>query len=413
MANYQLHVAYGLDQGLKRNQNEDAVAFHYPDSWGDLSQLGALFVLADGVGGLPAGVLASDAAVRGLIQAYYTEISATNPTQRLQQALQQVNQQVFQSYHTGATTIVAALVHGDEMLVAHAGDSRAYLYQAPAVRQLTQDHVMPVQQADGRIKNKLVQALGHKSHLDVELQHFRLNIGQRVILMSDGVTRYLDDAKLATLCQQHNTPQALVHAIIDFSNRSGGADNISVVVVEVGNPLSGEQDLKNHLRSLVHSRDQNIATEPTVQPSVTEKRRSILPTLLNIIVIAALLGVGAYFWWQNSAATIPVNLPTVESTAAPVIAVSATPSQPVTTTLETSTQGLSEEMQLVFEAGAATYVRIQEDVVAFVLETNQPYLIAESYQMRNGEIWYRLVDERNETDGWIREADLPAYRAVP
>jgi protein phosphatase len=126
MVNHHLQVALGVHRGRRRKSNEDAVGYEYPADFNVLTQRGVLIALADGVGGLDDGEQASETAIARLIDYYYAQPSGKGVEQCLVDAVKAVNAELYRLYRTSATTIVAAVIHQTQVIVAHAGDSRAY-----------------------------------------------------------------------------------------------------------------------------------------------------------------------------------------------------------------------------------------------------------------------------------------------
>lgn len=415
---HRLFVGQGLDVGLKRKQNEDAVSYHYPDNFEDYQNYGALFIVADGVGGLSDGVLASEMAVKGLIERYYyyAKISDKPVEHNLRQALIQVNTQVHNAYENSATTVVAAVIKGSKLTLAHVGDSRGYLYHNQNLRQITADHVHPVELEDGRTKYKLVQALGYKSDVDPDIARFDLEQNDSLLIMSDGATRYLNLERLQELRRQVQSPQTLADTIVDESNRSGGVDNISVIIVDIDAPLNNQNDLKKHFLSM--KKQETISSQKPPSPvsigSIDQDKSQswLIPALL--IVLALILLSGGYYLWTNQATgtSNPDTPIATASTTQETIIIIAT-AENNDTNSPTPELTLIEGVIIEFDDSSATYVRIEEDVIAFVIEINQAYQIDDIFETSNDITWYRLYDERNEIYGWIAESNLPDYRFMP
>src|SRR6185369_801968 len=106
-----LTPAVATHRGMRRRHNEDAVNYDYPIEPAKLQTYGALFVVADGVGGLSAGDKASTMAVEHLVQRYYAGNAAASAEERLAAAFLEVNNTVFKTLNRkGATTMVAVVI---------------------------------------------------------------------------------------------------------------------------------------------------------------------------------------------------------------------------------------------------------------------------------------------------------------
>jgi protein phosphatase len=122
------------------------------------------------------------------------------------------------------TTVVGAWLNHHVASVAHVGDSRAYLWHANDLQLLTCDH------GD---QNVLVRVVGGGPDVDVDLQEVPVTPGDYLLLCSDGLTRMVPESTLAEAIARWRAPQRICDYLIDAANRNGGADNITVVVVEV------------------------------------------------------------------------------------------------------------------------------------------------------------------------------------
>jgi len=426
MLNFRLYVGQGLDVGLRRSQNEDAIGYKHPDTWQDYTDKGALFIVADGVGGLSDGILASDRAVRGLLKQYFTEVQPTTISQTLDSVLQSLNSEINRLYESSATTIVACVVRGNDLYVAHIGDSRAYIINTRRVTQLTQDQVQPVPRPDGRIKYKLLNALGYRKTIEVEIQHFSLAQGDRLVLMTDGAIRYVDNNKLFAMSQDYEQPQDFAQALVDYSKEQGGVDNIGVIIVDVEGVLQDETELKDHIlklnqKPIIASPPENTPSTPQLNstqvasPLPSNSKRNSSP-LIIVLLLVIIMGGGALFITQtdilttiSSEANTSLDNPNEITNAAP----NTEDDTPVEVIEATPILTIQEGLSINFSDSATTYARIQDDVIAFVIEANRVYEITDSYEADSDTMWYRLYDERNDLYGWIQNTNLPDYYLIP
>jgi len=236
------------DVGQKRQQNEDYVGFYEPGCSADLESHGRLYVLADGVGGAAAGEIASQYAVKKIIHAYYRNTEGELAT-RLQQAIEEANAEVFaqnlnQTDHREmATTVVAAIVHGDELIVANVGDSRAYLIRGEAIEQITQDHSLVAEMiSDGSItaeqaethpyRNVILRSVGAHESVKVDFFFRRLAPDDVLVLCSDGLTRHVSKEELADIARTY-PPADATRRLVALSNERGGHDNITVSITRI------------------------------------------------------------------------------------------------------------------------------------------------------------------------------------
>lgn len=248
MCSYKLYFAMGVHPGMMRDANEDSVAFEYPQDYTVLRQRGAIFALADGVATVADGAAASAYAVQRLITLYYLEPRGKSLQQSLVDSIKQVNAEMLRNTNMGASTIVAAVFHQQEMIVAHTGDSRAYWRDARNIQALTQDHVREDLLPNGRTKRRVTRVLGHQTSLHVDVMQRSIRPQDKIVLLSDGVTRYVDDFVLRELTE--GSPAESVRSIVYESNAQGGIDNISAIVIEVGEETANQDDLTAHQQHL-------------------------------------------------------------------------------------------------------------------------------------------------------------------
>ena len=146
-------VAMDTDIGRRRKQNQDAIGHMVPPDPDVLARLGQIFVLADGVGGLSGGDLASQYAVSTIISSYYDQEEG-DPAERLARAIAEANNLIYaegQGQETPsimATTVVTAVLRGRELVIGSVGDSPAYLMRDARARKLTLDHTVESMQRE-------------------------------------------------------------------------------------------------------------------------------------------------------------------------------------------------------------------------------------------------------------------------
>jgi serine/threonine protein phosphatase PrpC len=242
------------DIGRVRQRDEDSFA---------VLEKERLFVVADGMGGHAAGEFASQMAVQRVtfFYEYTSEPNAPWPVPRPQElppdegrlvgAIRYANDHVFWAgaedtrLHGMGTTIVAAQVLEEHAVIAHVGDSRAYLIRDGAIRQLTRDHSMledwkrlnPGLSAEEErafaYKNVITRALGVGREVAIDVQRLALASGDVLLLCCDGLTTMVDEAGVLRIVEEHRPAlERVVEALVDEANRAGGVDNITVLVVE-------------------------------------------------------------------------------------------------------------------------------------------------------------------------------------
>ncbi|WP_081994932.1 PP2C family protein-serine/threonine phosphatase [Deinococcus radiopugnans] len=212
---------------------------------------GGLFAVADGMGGHAAGELAATLALDALSQHYLAR--RTPPPIRLAEAVQDANVAVLRhavgEYVGMGTTLIAALIDRGALLIAHVGDSRAYLLRGGELFRLTEDHSWVSEQVrlghlteeearEHQWRSVVSNALGGEERVRLELFGLRLRAGDRVMLCSDGLSSVVKDTDLLRLLVRPLAPDATARLLVDAANDAGGPDNITVLVIDV------RQDLK-------------------------------------------------------------------------------------------------------------------------------------------------------------------------
>jgi len=229
-------------------------------------QLG-LYVICDGMGGNNAGEIAGALAVR-TIHAYLAEASGhadlplfgsynaamSAEANHLTSAIHAANHAIHREscnrpdYAGMGTTVVAALVHGDLLAIAHVGDSRLYLVRNGIIQSLTTDHSWVAEQVlKGFIteeeaerspsRNIVTRALGVEKSVDVELAEVPVKSGDRLLLCSDGLTRAVRAKDILHILSGSEDLTAMSDRLIAMANEAGGDDNTTVIIVALGDEL--------------------------------------------------------------------------------------------------------------------------------------------------------------------------------
>jgi PPM family protein phosphatase len=234
--------------GKSRKNNEDFITFFEPEDPEILKKSGRIYIIADGVGGASKGEQASQYAAQKILHDYYA-MEDLPIEQRLRVIFPQVSQEIYEyargqdQYMQMATTAVVAVVHEGMLHIAHVGDSRAYLIRNGQVKQLTHDHnvvgelmrsgtlnEIEAMNFDGR--NPLSRSLGGEPEVVADVSEpFKLMPGDKILLSSDGFTRYASREIIGGFINQ-GPPDDVVYKLVDFANNNGGQDNISVLVFE-------------------------------------------------------------------------------------------------------------------------------------------------------------------------------------
>jgi serine/threonine protein phosphatase PrpC len=233
------------DRGRVRERNEDR--------WSADTDLG-LFIVSDGMGGRPAGEVASEVVVAALptLVAHHfgaePDLAAPDAPQRLRTVLTELSADLREGSQDtprlagmGATAVVA-LVSQATALIAHVGDSRAYLLRARGLHRLTRDHSLAQalidagaitdQQATGHpARGQLTRHMGMVGEALPDACRVALQPDDRLLLCSDGLTGMLDDAWIQAILNRSPDPQHACHVLVEAANDAGGTDNITVLVI--------------------------------------------------------------------------------------------------------------------------------------------------------------------------------------
>ncbi|RDH84596.1 MAG: Stp1/IreP family PP2C-type Ser/Thr phosphatase [endosymbiont of Galathealinum brachiosum] len=251
--NTSIVYAGGTDRGKVRQQNQDSILmseFEHSNA--------VLLLVADGVGGHKGGEVASKLAV-DTIQAYVAKailqahsgggygsdwLSLT-----LKHAIADANLHIMEQQKLNfdlnnmATTIVAMLIHDNEVAISHLGDSRCYQYSQQLLKQVTEDHTMLQKMLnEGKINqhefeimpmhHMISQAIGLVDDPDIQANRLELNQNRIYLLCSDGLTNCVSDEQIKLILEKNECLETAVDELITRANDNGGVDNISVIIVK-------------------------------------------------------------------------------------------------------------------------------------------------------------------------------------
>ncbi len=218
-----------------------------------------LYAVADGMGGHVGGEVAARVAVETLGQAFERAPTVTG----LREAFTEANTAVWYESQANnelrgmGTTLTALALVGDgegrDMLaLANVGDSRAYVFTGGEVLQVTDDHSLAEERMrHGEMTEEeaavhpqrhiLTRALGVSSEVETDMWELELHEGDRILLCSDGLSNEVGTDEMADILGTIADPQAAAQRLVDVANEHGGADNITVVVIDVQVGSSGDE----------------------------------------------------------------------------------------------------------------------------------------------------------------------------
>jgi PPM family protein phosphatase len=274
-----IDVAALSDKGKVREQNEDhffvarggrhiaTLLTNIPpqDVPTRFEETGYLMIVADGMGGHAGGEVASRMAIATLINfvlhmpdwilrldeehAQKVMDRAAERYRKVHEALQE-KARLDPKLRGMGTTMTAAYSIGDDLFVAHVGDSRAYLYRDEKLQLLTHDQTQAQLMADigmisqkevarHRLRHVLTSALGGTDKaVKVDIQRLKLTNADRLLLCTDGLTDMVEDAGIASVLASSEFSDAATRRLVDLALEKGGKDNVTVVLARYSIPES-------------------------------------------------------------------------------------------------------------------------------------------------------------------------------
>jgi len=241
---------YGeTDKGLVRENNQDSIDWYLANK-----QDMALAVLADGVGGFSGGEVASRLAVEHAREEICRSIKedsqlwkaeSARMVWRAMDAVAAANSAVYKVRSTNeeigkmGTTIVLALAYGDNLCIAHVGDSRCYRYRHGELVQLTVDHSMEQElrqagaaETNSAYRNVLTRTLGIDNCVDPEVTMQATEVGDIYILCSDGLSNYITNDMIAKILKESDGLSQGINNLVAAANAAGGHDNVSSILIK-------------------------------------------------------------------------------------------------------------------------------------------------------------------------------------
>ncbi|HSW39608.1 MAG TPA: Stp1/IreP family PP2C-type Ser/Thr phosphatase [Acidobacteriota bacterium] len=240
-----MHIEYGVvtDNGKIRPANEDTFIADGENRF---------FIVADGMGGHSSGEIASRIASSAAAEIVADEKETPDPGRLIHRAVQQANLRVYEKQKTNpehrgmGSTLTALMLRNDRYVIAHVGDSRAYLFRGGTLRQLTRDHslVWPLYECGALAKdampkhpqkNIVTRAVGTQPDVEIDIESGDAFKDDIYLLCSDGLTDVLTDNEIERiLADNGGRPQKASSILVEAANYGGGPDNITALVVKLG-----------------------------------------------------------------------------------------------------------------------------------------------------------------------------------
>ena len=315
------------DTGQRPN-NEDR--FAVVDTRKRQIRADGVLIIADGMGGRSFGEQAAAAAVETTEDALAElldsrQVGDVVVADALTTALRRANARVYELASADddrkgmGTTCVAAVVEGDRLYVAHAGDSRAYLLRDGLLRQVTHDHSYVAEQVragaiteegarSSRFRNIITRAIGIEPTIDAEVSEADVQPGDTLLLCTDGLSNMVAEEDITRTLMQSPSPQAAADRLVQMAVRSGGRDNVTAIVARL---QAGTRTLRMQVADLVRPSPQPVPlladaeprasgaasyTSSRVPRSAPPPRAGLWPSVAGLLLALA-LAAGASAGW--------------------------------------------------------------------------------------------------------------------
>jgi protein phosphatase len=308
------------DVGLHRDHNEDSLGL-LPEAYQQAAaERGYLFAVADGMGGAEKGEVASEMAIQSLFSTYYDTPTDLPPEAALRAAFAAANEAVYREglnleFGMMGTTLVAALIVGDRVIIGNVGDSRAYLFRDEVIRQMSEDHslvaeqvraglITPEQARRSSQRNIITRAIGHQPDVEDEQFEVPLKSGDLLMLCSDGLHGMVEDPALLRIAITQPDMNSAAASFIDAANARGGHDNITCLLVRVRGVDEPEEESSVEDDTTLRTRPLEppaAPVPPRQQVPAGKRRRRRRAFWGGAIGLLALALVGAAVYWSQLA----------------------------------------------------------------------------------------------------------------
>ena len=212
-----------------------------------IGEQGLLLAVADGIGGTPAGGIASRMATEQLARTLVAAPEKKPVSEWLRKGIKAANHairnasQANSEYQGMGATITAAIISDGQVVVGQVGDSRAYLIREGQINQVTKDHsLVPIMLDAGQIteekaahfrfRKEKLQALGAEDEVEPDISCVRLARGDHLLLCSDGLCNKVGNVEMYELVLASESLSDACEWLVGLANARGGEDNITLVV---------------------------------------------------------------------------------------------------------------------------------------------------------------------------------------
>ena len=248
-----LDIQFGQasDFGKVRTNNEDSQGAFVPTSRAQRRTHGYLFAVADGVGGMDLGEVASATAIKTVIEGFGKAQPGAMMNSLLSKLIEQANNDVhdcmLKAEHGGrkmATTLVCCALRYDQAVIGHVGDSRCYLVRNGHARLLTQDHTLVNEQrkmglltaeevAESASRHVLIRSVGPELFVSCDISQHTVLPGDVFVLCSDGVHDETPEQEIARVVSQQKPAEELARDLVARAVELDGGDNTTATVIRV------------------------------------------------------------------------------------------------------------------------------------------------------------------------------------
>jgi serine/threonine protein phosphatase PrpC len=239
------------NSGKLRRENEDAMGVFVPESPRQTRLQGWMFVVADGIGGLDFGDVASKAAVAAMEAGFAAASAGSSLVTLLPDLIQRANSAVHDEMLVPArrgklmgTTVVACALRQNQAVVSHVGDSRCYHIRGGRAVAITNDHsvgneqrnpgsITEEEQTDSGMNHALTRSLGMERFVLVDTATFSIETGDMLVLCTDGLHRAMYESDIARIASKKGDIQEIAEALNRYAIEADGSDNSTVQVISI------------------------------------------------------------------------------------------------------------------------------------------------------------------------------------